>query len=257
MKSLERLDQWIAGKVKRLSSNVARSPQGQELLEIRRDILEDIRNHIEPKGGGKWTFPYNEIEIHVPAQDDAHKELLQATLAGDDGLEDDIEALLGEAGCAMPRNLSVMLDLEAPQFGVSYRRRKPPSVVPTVAARPAAKLIVTKGAADPSEYAIASDRVNIGRLKEVIGEKEGLRRRNDVAFDATETTVSREHAYIRYEPNTGKFRVCDDHSARGVSIFREGRRIGVPKASTRGAQLQTGDELQIGDVRIRFEIVES
>jgi len=254
MKSLEELDRWIASKVRRLASDVSGAPRSKELLEIRRDILEDVRGHVEPKGAGKCIFPYNEISIRLEADDDARRQLNEAAFAGDDTLEHDIRELLAEAGCTIPRNLRVAIDINAASFGVAYHNRKSNAEPVAAATRPPAKLIVTRGSAEPPEYVLASNRVNIGRLKEVVGEKEGLRRRNDVAFDASETTVSREHAYIRYDSGSGKFRICDDHSARGISIFRDGRRIGVPRASHRGVQLETGDEIHFGDARIRFEI---
>lgn len=246
MRSLEELDRWIAGKVKRLSSNVAGVPQKKEVLEIRREILEDVRNRIEPKGSGKYLFPYNEIAIHLGAQN---------ALADDDSLREDVRALLIEAGCTVPSSLTVDVDvvLNPEPFRIDYLNRKSR---PQRASRPTAKLTVVRGSGEPSEYVIASDRVNMGRLKEVIGEKEGLRRRNDVAFPETESTVSREHAYIGYDSNTGKFRVCDYQSTRGTSVFRGGRRIEVPRASARGVQLQSGDEIHLGEARIRFEIAE-
>lgn len=249
MRSLEELDRWIATKVKRLSG----APQHKEILEIRRYILEDVRSRIEPKGGGKYMFPYNEVSIRLGAADDAQRQLFDAAFAADEPLADEIRQLLAEAQCPVPRGFNVLIDPEAGSLGVTYSNRKALPHRPA-AARPAAKLIVTKGNSDSPEHAIDSNRVNIGRLKEVVGEKQGLRRRNDVAFDASETTVSREHAYIQYDSESGRFRICDEQSARGISIFREGRRIAVPRASKRGLQLHPGDEIHLGDARIRFEI---
>jgi len=123
-------------------------------------------------------------------------------------------------------------------------------VVP--AERPALKLTISRGQAEASEYTFDYERVNIGRLKEVVGEKDGLRRRNDVVFAETETTVSREHAQIRYDIDTGKFRLYDSGSQRGTAVFRSGRRLDAPRA--RGVQLQPGDEIHIGDARIKFEL---
>jgi len=254
MRSLEDLDRWIAAKVKRLSGT---EPQRRELLEIRRDILEDIRRHIEPKGSGKYVFPYNEIAIRLAAEDEARRAMLDAALCEEQTLENDIRELLSAAGCPVPRDLLVVIDLDAAPVGVMFRTRKVRVEPPAAAVRPAGRLIVTQGSADPVELKITANRVNFGRLKEVTGEKDGLRRRNDLAFDASETTVSREHGYIRFDPASMKYRICDDRSARGISIFRDGRRIGVPRASTRGVQLQSGDEIHLGDARIRFEIGES
>jgi hypothetical protein len=250
MRSLEELDRWIATKVKRLSGA---APDQRELLEIRRDILEDVRRHIQSKGGGKLVFPYNEIAIRLDAAG-TQREMLEAALCEEQALEGDIRELLNEASCPVPRGFLVSIDLDGAPFGVTFRNRKARAEQPSVAARPAARLIVTKGSADPVELGIAANRVNLGRLKEVVGEKDGLRRRNDLAFDASETTVSREHGYIRYDAASSKFRICDDKSARGISIFRDGRRIGVPRASNRGVQLHAGDEIHLGDACIKFEI---
>jgi len=110
-----------------------------------------------------------------------------------------------------------------------------------------------RGQAEPPELDLKSDRVNIGRLKEVSGEKDGLRRRNDIAFAETETTVSREHATIRYDKETGRFYLQDGDSQRGTSVFRDSRRLTVPKSPTRGLQLKSGDEIHLGDGRVVFE----
>jgi pSer/pThr/pTyr-binding forkhead associated (FHA) protein len=120
-------------------------------------------------------------------------------------------------------------------------------------ARPNARLTILRGEANIPEFPIHSDRVNIGRLKEVTGEKDGLRRRNDVAFADTETTVSREHAYVRYDADTGKFRLYDSGSQRGTCVFRDGRRLQVPKGLAHGLQLRAGDEIHLGEARIVFE----
>ena len=256
MKSLEELDRWIAGKVKRLSSNVSGTPQKRELLEIRRDILEDVRDQIEPKGSGKYLFPYTEIAVRVAARDEADRALLDAAFAQNGALEEDVRALLVEAGCSAQVAVAVDIVTEAAEqpFQIAYssgKRQVEKTAVAT--ARPLARLIVVRGSAEPSEFVIHSSRVNVGRLKEVLGEKDGLRRRNDIAFADTETTVSREHAYIRYDAAAGRYRVCDYQSARGTTVFRDGRRIEVPRASTRGVPLQSGDEIHFGEARIRFE----
>ncbi len=46
--------------------------------------------------------------------------------------------------------------------------------------------------------------------------------------------VSREHAYIRFDAESGKFRLYDSMSQRGTSLFREGRRLETPKGPRRG-----------------------
>jgi hypothetical protein len=258
MRSLEQLDRWIAGKVKNWSSRISGEPHSKELLEIRRDILEDVRDKIQPKGEGRNLFPYNSIEVRIAVEDPEEQEIWDTAFTEGDGLQHDIAGLLSEAGCPLPTGFSVNVNVtEEPglaaatrPFAIDYSNRKreqPPS-----ATRPALKLTVVRGQADAPEYTFTAERVNIGRLREVVGEKDGLRRRNDVPFAETETTVSREHASIRYDPESGKFRLYDSGSQRGTSVFREGRRLDAPRV--RGVQLQSGDEIHVGDARIKFEV---
>lgn len=265
MKSIEDLDRWIGSKVKRWSSKMGGGAHAPEVLEIHRDILEDVRDRIEPRSQGRYFFPYHRIVIHIEAVNEQQKELYQAafgeqTASGDLTLGQEIRALLAEAGSAVAKlvveveiTVGAALTWTGRPFRIDYLNQRH-TTPPVAAERPPAKLIVVKGEAGAAEYAIVANRINIGRLKEVISEKEGLRRANDVAFSEGETTVSREHAFLSYDPPTGRFRVCDDRSQRGTSIFREGRRIEVPKGSRRGTQLQSGDEIHLGDARLRFEI---
>jgi hypothetical protein len=261
MRSLEQLDRWIAGKVKHWTSRISGAPHSRELLEIRRDILEDIRDRIEPRGAGKSLFPYNSIAIRIAAENEEERLLREAAFAEGDGLEQDISELLSEAHCPIPAGFTVTVEVvedsalaaASRPFLVDCEHRK--GVVERTEApssRPAIKLTVVRGQADSAEYAIDAERVNIGRLKEVVGEKDGLRRRNDIAFAETETTVSREHAHIRYDAESGKYRLYDSGSQRGTSIFRDGRRLEA--ARVRGVQLVSGDEIHVGDARVKFEI---
>jgi pSer/pThr/pTyr-binding forkhead associated (FHA) protein len=247
MRSLQDLDRWIADKVKQRLSVAA--PRKKELLEVRRDLLEDVRAHIQQKGAGKTLFPYNALTAHIAVLDEKEATNLRATA---EALEADVRELLVEAGCPVPAltlELAVKVK-EQTSFTVEYSRRtiEPPKPVE----RPPAKLVVVHGAGEPSELAITSNRVNIGRLKEVLSERDGLRRRNDLAFSESEVTVSREHAYIAYDAAAGKFRLCDYQSTRGTAVFRDGRRIEVPRASPRGVPLQSGDEIHLGAARVKF-----
>lgn len=261
MRALEQLDSWITEKVKNWSSRVSGVPRSREILEIRRDMLEDVRDHIQPKGQGRRLLPYNTISIRIAAANREQRELLEAAFS-EDGVEEDVRELLSEANCRTPAGLTVSVSAfedaelassERP-FLAEYSNVKG-APVPKLSrnARPHATLTILRGEANVAEYTIQAERVNIGRLKEVIGGKDGLRRRNDIAFADTETTVSREHAYIRYDAESGKFRLYDSLSQRGTSVFRDGRRLEVPKGVAHGFQLRSGDEIHVGDARIVFE----
>jgi hypothetical protein len=261
MRSIEQLDRWISGKLKTWSSQVSGAPQSGDLLAIRRDVLEEIRDHIAPAGNGRNVFPYHGITIRLAAQSTAQQELLRAAFSDEaNGLERDIRDLLAEADVPVSAGLTITIDAlddailaaSVRPFRVELATRKEQVSSP----RPPAILKVLRGNAEPAEFSVSSDQANIGRTKEVIGEKEGLRRRNDLAFADTETTVSREHAFIRYDPPTGRFRIYDSGSQRGTIIFRGGRRLDVPKGAHRGTQLQSGDEIHLGEARIRFDILD-
>ena len=262
MKSFEELDRWIASKVRGWSARVGGGPQPKELLEIRREILEEIRDKIEPAGEGRYIFPFHEVLVRIAARDAAHAGLLDAAFSEGGSLDGDIRGLLQEAGCAIPAGFDAGVEIfedadvgaGARPFQIECVQRKGGTREAVAATRPAARVLVLRGQAEPVELALTRDRVNIGRLQEVTGERDGLRRLNDLAFADGETTVSREHAHIRYEAATGKFRLYDDRSQRGTRIFREGRRLEAPRGSLRGVQLQHGDEIHLGDARVRFEI---
>lgn len=262
MKSLEELDRWIGAKVKGWSARLGGGSHAPAVLEIHRDILEDVRDRLEPQGQGRYFFPYNHLVIHLAAADAAQEHLFRAAFGAGENLVNEIRALLAAAASPAPKlaiDLQIAVDAALAwtgrQFRIDYlNREQEPAAAPAAPVRPPARLVVLKGQTEAAEYPIAANRVNIGRLKEVFGEKEGLRRCNDVAFAETETTVSREHAFLLYDAASGRFRLCDDQSSRGTSVFREGRRIAVPKASRHGTQLRSGDEIQLGDARLRFEI---
>lgn len=255
----------MAAKIKSWTSKVS-GQHAKELLEVRRDILEEVRSGIQPRGGGKSVFPYNNIEIRIAAQDEHEREVCQAAFAGEDGIAADIRELLTEAGCALPRGFQATVNvIDDPALAWSGRpfrvecstRKGPGTTASAPSVRPRARLRVAAGEASPRECEISTDRFYLGRLAEVIGEKDGLRRRNDLAFAETETTVSREHAYIRYDRESGAFRLYDTHSQRGTLVFRGGRRIDVPRGAAGGVQLSSADEIHLGNARVLFEIEES
>ncbi len=260
MKSLESVDRWLGRHFERWSANLAGGAHPKEALEIRREILSAVRDRIEPKGDGEYLFPYQEIVVRLAARDPEHRDSLTAAFVDDNALETQTRELLTEAGCRAD-NVSVAVEIAedpaAAPFKLEFRRAdKTKAAAPEAAQsgasrRPAAWLYVTRGNSDQNEHFIARDTVFLGRLKEVNSKDGGLRRRNDIAFDDAETTVSREHAHIQFED--GKFRLYHDLGERPTRLFREGRAMEVPARGGRGTQLKSGDEIHLGDARLRFE----
>src|ERR1700730_16057504 len=138
MRSLEQLDLRIACKWKTWSSRISGAPHAKELLEIRRDILEDVRDKIQPKGQGVNLFPYNSVEVRIAVEDPEEQEIWDTAFTEGDGLQHDITGLLREAGCPVPTGFSVNVNVtEDPglaaatrPFAIDYSNRKreaPPS----------------------------------------------------------------------------------------------------------------------------------
>jgi hypothetical protein len=115
-------------------------------------------------------------------------------------------------------------------------------------------LTVINGNAEKPDYALALDRINLGRCAEVRDRRNRLLRTNHIAFsDAAgpiNETVSRAHAHIE-RAKDGECRLFDDRSGHGTSIVRTGRTINVPSGS-RGVRLQSGDEIVLGEARLRI-----
>jgi pSer/pThr/pTyr-binding forkhead associated (FHA) protein len=82
-------------------------------------------------------------------------------------------------------------------------------------------------------------------------------RTNHVAFadegSGVNETVSRCHAHVEYHHSSGDYRVYDDRSAHGTGVVRHGRTILVSPGS-RGVRLLTGDEIVLGEARLRVTI---
>jgi hypothetical protein len=259
MKSLEGIDRWIGRHMERLSAQLAGGSQPKEALEIRREILTEIRDKIEPRGDGEYVFPYQEIAVRLFAGDAEQRESLSVVFLDDASLENQVRELLAEAGCKGDVAIAAEVTEDAAAtkpYRLDYKRiaKRPETTATPQSKRPAAWVHVLKGKTDKIEYFVAKDVIYIGRMKEVGSREGGLRRRNDVAFDDDENTVSREHAHIEFEG--GRFRLFHDAGERGTKLFRDGRAVMVPPSGGRGTQLKSGDEIHLGEARLRFEISE-
>jgi pSer/pThr/pTyr-binding forkhead associated (FHA) protein len=119
---------------------------------------------------------------------------------------------------------------------------------------PALKLTVLRGTAARPSYVFAQAVIRFGRSESPVDER-GRVRRNDVAFvedDAPSRTVGRGHCEIRFDAETGQYRVFDERSANGTRIVRGGEVIEVPARDPLGVALAAGDELQLGQAAVRI-----
>jgi hypothetical protein len=266
----------ILAKAKKFESTLARTfdraaqqwsqsgPRGP--LEVLHAILEAVDERVEPAGRGRRVFPVNRMKVTVLAPTRDARARLASVLDGGPTLHERIATRLRAARCDTT-GLSVRLAYVAqpedgwttPECHIDFGQGAPaePAAAETVPQIPEIKLTIAHGAGDKPSYTLTLDRINLGRCEEVRDSRNHLIRTNHVVFkdgDGTvNDTVSRRHAHIDYHDATGDFRISDDRSAHGTSIVRNGTTIPV-HVSSRGVRLQTGDEIVLGEARLRVKL---
>jgi len=268
----------ILGKARKLESTLARTfdraaqqwsksgPRGP--LEVLHAVLEAVEERIEPAGRGTRVFPFNKIKVSVVAVSRDDRARFSRVLDEAPPLQERISRRLRERGCDVPTLHVRIVYVAQPESGwatpechVDFGRASSVDLPQTdVATVRELKLTITNGSADKPTYALGLDRINLGRCAEVRDSRNRLIRTNHVVFKdgagAANDTVSRRHAHIDYSESSGDFRISDDRSAHGTTIMRNGKTIDVP-AGSRGVRLQSGDELILGEARLRVRIADA
>ena len=261
----------IIRKLRRLESRLTQTvhdaaqkmtPAGpREPLEVVHSIVGTVEKRIEPAGRGKYVFPFNRIEIFIAADSRETRARFEAVLGSEPPVQDRIVEVLRAAGCKVPGlNIDTTYVDSAgeewitPDFNVEFERT---ASLQTETIPQSLKLTTTQGATEKPTYVFTASRINLGRCPEVRDHRNRLIRTNHVAFDesAAESnrSVSRHHAHIDYTSNPVEYRLCDDRSAHGTSVLRNGATITVP-SGPRGVRLQSGDEITLGEARLLVDI---
>ena len=245
--------------------------KGTSPLEIRRAILDDVDARVIAVGEGKRIFPNNLLRVHLLVADAEERVRFEAVVREGWNLKREISERLANRGCPLPAgfDVEVAFDEEAhPRFAdrrfyVEYLNREAPAedpVKPTVpvggppASRPILELTVLKGTATQRVYEIEGTRAFLGRLEEVVDPDGRVRRRNDVAFlevGEINSTVSREHARIAWDVESGGYWLRAEQNASGTRIYRGGSTIDVSSHDRRGVRLQPGDEILLGRAAVK------
>jgi len=264
----------LLGKARRLESTIARrfdraareaaGAVAREPLEIVHLVVDAVEHEIQPGGRGKRVFPFNSITLSVLAPSREERARFEAVLAGELPLRDRIVEHLRSKSCAIDDlTLDVAYvakapkDWRHPQFTLAFARvtRAPAKEAPRETAFARIDLTVVRGTAERKTYSFAAKRIDLGRCAEVRDTRNRLIRTNQVAFvegsGEVNQSVSRRHAHLAYEPTSGAYRLRDDGSAHGTSVIRNGTTVAVPPGSL-GIRLRTGDELVLGDARLRI-----
>lgn len=265
----------ILDKARRLESRLARTFEGvaqqwarsgpRAPLEVMHAIVDAAAEHVEPAGRGGHIFPFNRIKVSVVAPSRHERARFAALFDAPPTLHERITTRLRDARCETA-SLQIKVayveqagrDWTRPDLHIEFDRVSSQELPPARASDPERlKLSVVHGDAERPSYTFATTRVNLGRCAEVRDTSNRLLRTNHVAFaengGAPNATVSRRHAHIEYAGDVRHYRVCDDGSAHGTGIMRNGRTIGVPSGS-RGVRLRSGDELLLGEARVRVRI---
>ncbi len=245
--------------------------KGTSPLEIRRAILDDVDARVIAVGEGKRIFPNNLLRIHLLVADAEERVRFEAVVREGWNLKREISERLADRGCPLPAgfDVEVAFDEEAhPRFAdrrfyVEYLNREAPAEEPVKPAaragglpdsRPILELTVLKGTATQRVYEIEGSRAFLGRLEEVVDPDGRVRRRNDVAFlevGEINSTVSREHARIAWDAESGGYWLRAEQNASGTRIYRGGSTIDVSSHDRRGVRLQPGDEILLGRAAVK------
>lgn len=179
-----------------------------------------------------------------------------------------VQARLKDEGCEKTGEVEVKIDfLEvksddwiANDYHLLLKKRQPTTVTNMSAEIPRAKVTVLKGTPmNKTTYSLSGSVFTIGRGEEVRRDIDNkITRRNTLAFkdddESLKLGVSRRHAEIFYDSRTACYRLRDNKSECGTTIIRDNKTNDVPKGDDRGVKLESGDEIELGQTRIKFEI---
>lgn len=259
LQKIERhIDQKLRKALRASSHNQAREP-----VEVRHAIVEEVMSRVDVLPRGRFAFAYQQVKARILMQSPERRRSYELVFMEADPLAREIISRFNEQKVEFPARFKVEVefvdslpdDVSENGFDISYGN--PPSAPLSPDATPI-RLTVLAGNADQPDYCFTRRRINIGRLAEVLDADMRVVRRNDLALkdDSANSSVSRAHAHIEFDPDASQFRVFDDGSAHGTTVIRDGAVIPVPRGTSKGIVLKAGDEIVVGKARVRFECAE-
>jgi hypothetical protein len=256
-----RLEAALSAQLDRAADRV-RTQGPREPLEICHDIVQAVAAHIQPGGRGRYVFPFNRLKLSLAAATKDERARIEAVIESAPTLHDRVIERLTSAGCDVAGLEIKTAFVEAPaanwrqpQFHLELQRvgERPRGTAPRDTPR-TVKLVIEHGQAEKASYTFSTPRIDLGRCASLRDDRDRLIRTNHVAFPEgaaeANSTVSRRHAHIVVDDETGHHRVCDDRSAHGTGVLRGGRLINVPSGA-RGIRLHSGDIILLGEARVR------
>ncbi len=265
----------IAEWIEKLGRAIFESPLGvleiardaPELSEIRLAVLDEVKAKSH-RVGGRAVFPYDLVRIRLQGVPPEQSKIFTGKFFAQ-FCQDELRAGLTKSNHRFPAGLEVEVvtspELPGPKerWLIVEADSRPHAPEPSVVAKRNARLAVVKGRAQQNEIALNKSRINIGRTVDVY-RADGPSRRNDLAFDETDEisrTVSREHAHVTFNKQTGEYRLFNDRAyvpetAKpggncGLWIIRDGLSNEVHRGP-RGVKLEPGDEIHLGRAVVKF-----
>jgi len=230
---------------------------GAPPLEIRAAVVDAIEQQVVILGLERRALPYDRIVVRLLAPADLERAPLDKVFAD---LEPRVRERLRELRCDVSRALDIRVSFlkKAPPgwtpaqlFSIDYHARADGGDA-TSPSWPLLKVTVLKGTATKKVYMFREPTILIGRTAEPTDSK-GRVRRNHVAFDDRNATVSRAHARLKYDKSRAEYRLLDEGSGRGTRVVRGETLMPVPR-DPRGVRIHSGDEIQCGDASVRVTL---
>jgi FHA domain len=273
MNILRKIEKSLDHRLRSIFSSGGDEPGAREGIELYRDALDQIAARATLGKRGDRVFPFNQISIELHAADAERKAVLE-TLFDPRQLIDDIRAVLEEERAAPPVDLAVVVNYATDavvEMRILCEKVVHEKVETTARITPApvehatpvaivpARLVTITGESSSPDLLLDRPRINLGREEDVVDSMGRTFRHNELSFPEAaheaNASVSRIHAHIVFDTASGQWRIFDDGSSFGTTLFRGGRRIDVPAHAGRGVALHSGDEIYLGQVRLRFEAV--
>ena len=260
--------------IEKLGRTIFEAPFGGEQLvkdapgmaEIRLAVLDDVRGKTQ-RVAGREVFACNVVRLLIRGVGGDQAGVFTGAFFVN-LLEEELRSGLARMQCRFPADLHVEVQTtsELPVAGEQWVEVHTESRKSTAAAGAAqqpqiGRLTVLRGSANVSELGLDKARTNIGRPVEVF-KQDGPSRVNDLAFaedNEINRTVSREHAHITRDKRAGEYRLFNDRIYKGGNcgtwIIRAGLSQEV-QHNARGARLESGDEIHLGNAILRFTLDE-
>ena len=267
MSLLRRIEKSLDQRLRSIFAGNEDEPGAREAVELYRDALDQIAGRATAGKRGDRIFPFNRITVELAAENTERKAVLE-TIFDPAQFGDDVRTTLREERVTPPADLTIVIHFPENalvEMRVVCEREKTEATPAVPEAPPAptavpllpARLLTVTGASSAPEFYLERLRINLGREAEITDSLGRAIRRNELYFPESaheaNPSVSRAHAHIRFDASSGEWRIFDDGSSIGTTIFRDGRRIDIPAHAGRGVALRHGDEIYLGQVRLKFE----